>query len=100
MVWLVNYINLYCFVSSNRVFHFHHIQNIPCEYRKSDPLFNYNVGDVGIEPTMPEATVLQTASPPWRISPLVPQEGLEPSRLTAHEFESCVSANFTIRAYI
>lgn len=40
--------------------------------------------DVGIEPTMPEATVLQTASPPWGLSGLAGVEGLEPStfRLT------------------
>lgn len=59
----------------NQASRFHHTQNILYVHRKSDSLFNYNVGDVGIEPTMPEATVLQTASPPWRISPLSAPRG-------------------------
>ena len=43
------------------------------------------VPDVGIEPTMPTATVLQTASPPWGLSGLAGVVGVEPTtfRLTA-----------------
>ena len=41
--------------------------------------------DVGIEPTMPKATVLQTAPPPWGLSGLAGVVGFEPTthRLTA-----------------